>query len=430
MLLQKDAKNTIFHLRIRSNCTPNIVSTYPAAEIFATDSWLREGVYKDVFDLFDYTPKLKVNICDSNQHFVPLFTGHINWVASSSPHFWSLYIRLSNTHQAFRWRELIYTNDIAAVSTQIEQFLVKGIASEQELYTKLQTALVYHSKAVEFALQLSDFSLPYYEGFNKCGNTWWLGIYRRDEAFAVPFLLDICQVCAQTKVGELYTTPWKSLIIKGIDGRHRSLWDKVLGKHRINVRHAANELNWQVESEEGLLLKRLIIRHFDKEDVRTYGLCFAVQTKAKSHLFGSIIIRKEDKKNPNRLQSHNRYSILYKEHFNPNAAEEILYREGVVKEHLGTYLVSLCKLFYEREEEAVNVIPTITHLPAEEEKINLVYQCNHCYTIYDETAGDEAQGIAAGTPFSKLPSTYCCPTCDAEKEAFVAVNERSLLAAF
>jgi len=48
------------------------------------------------------------------------------------------------------------------------------------------------------------------------------------------------------------------LIIKGIENKHRNLWDKLLGKYGINVRHAANELNWQVEdlSPEGLSLKK------------------------------------------------------------------------------------------------------------------------------------------------------------------------------
>jgi rubredoxin len=329
---------------------------------------------------------------------------------------------------AFRWRELIYTNDIAAVSKQLEQLISKGVIKEQDLHTQLQLSLVYHAKPVEHKLQLTNFSLPYYEGFNKSGNTWWLGIYRRGEAFAVKFLLDVCDVCMQTKIGELYTTPWKSLIIKSIDGKHRALWDKILGKHRINVRHAANELNWQVESEEGLMLKRLIIRHFDKEDVRTYGLCFAVQTNTTSHLFGSIIIRKEERKNPNRLQSYNRYNILYKEDFNPNATEEILFREQIAKEYLGTYLVSLCKLFYEQDDEHTIVQPAVSDSSIEEVKVNnIVYQCKYCFTIYDEAAGDEEQNIAAGTPFIALPFSYHCPTCEAEKKDLIPVNTKSLL---
>jgi rubredoxin len=430
-VFEKKCKERDIYFEYKKHARPNVISSYPAADIFVADSWLREGVYKDVFDLFDYVPKLKVNICDSTQQLVPLFTGHINWISSTSPHFWYLYIRLPNKQQAFRWKELIYTNDIASISKQLECFILMGITNEQELFTRLQSTLEYNSKPAEHKLQLTHFSLPYYEGFNKNGNSWWLGIYRRDELFSVAFLMDVCDVCIQTKIGELYTTPWKSLIIKGIDGKHHLLWNKVLGKYRINVRHAANELNWQVETEEGLILKRLMIRHFDKEDVRTYGLSFAVQTKTKSHLFGSVIIRKEERKNPNRLQSHNRYSILYKEDFNPNAAEEILFREHVEKDHLGTYLVSLCKLFYERDNESTSMQSVINNIaPAETTKVKVVYQCKHCYTVYDEVIGDETQNITAGTLFNQLPAYYQCPTCEGDKDAFVAVNEKELQLAF
>jgi dissimilatory sulfite reductase (desulfoviridin) alpha/beta subunit len=54
---------------------PNIVSSYPAEEIFITHTWLSEGVYKDIFDLVDYQPRLKINVSDSNQSFTPMLTG-------------------------------------------------------------------------------------------------------------------------------------------------------------------------------------------------------------------------------------------------------------------------------------------------------------------------------------------------------------------
>src|SRR5690242_19277288 len=52
----KRCKEKSIFIEEKKQAHPNIVSAYPAAEIFATDTWLREGVYKDVFDLFDYVP--------------------------------------------------------------------------------------------------------------------------------------------------------------------------------------------------------------------------------------------------------------------------------------------------------------------------------------------------------------------------------------
>jgi rubredoxin len=204
------------------------------------------------------------------------------------------------------------------------------------------------------------------------------------------------------------------------------LWDYILGKYRVNVRHAANELNWQIEdcTEEGIAVKRAIIRYFDKEDVRTYGLCFAVQTKPESFLYASVLIRKKELKNPNRLKSLERYDIMYTRDFNPNTNEWVIYREDVKKEHLGPYLVSLCKLFYSRESKQDLLANKPENPPetARQELSRTVFQCPGCLSVYHETHGDQAAGIAPGTAFEDLPDAYRCPVCDGDKNAFIATS--------
>jgi len=413
---------------------PNIMSSYPAAGIFTPDSWLREGVYKDLFDLFTYSAQLKINICDRLQCFTPFYSGHINWVSSTSDHFWHLYIRFPKTNKLYKWKDLVYTNDLAALSKRIEQeilndkFLFYGNenADENLLYQRVKSFTAYVSKP-SIEEPVIDFSLPYYEGFNKANNQLWLGIYRRDEIFPVDFLFDVCNIYLNTRIGQFYATPWKSIIIKNIDPSTRKLWDLILGKYRINVRHAANELNWQIEddSEEGLQVKRQIIRHFDKEDVRTYGLCFAVQTKPTSNMFGSVVIQKQQTKNPHKLKSLDRYNIFYKKNFNPNERENVLFRENVEKEHLGIYLASLCKFFYERDsKEFYEVVsePLENDVPQK----RMVHQCKNCLTIYAPLLGDEEQNVSAGKNFDELPSSYHCPLCETLKEDFIEMEEAAL----
>ncbi len=422
------------HYYKKKEALPNIISSYPAAGTFTTDSWLREGVYKDVFNLFDYKPTLKINICDSTQSLVPFFTGHLNWISSPAAHFWYLYIRFPKTQTIYCFPELVYTNDLPSLSKNIEELLSiknEGYTDGDELYQQVKSNSSFISKPVEKPLALPDFSLPYYEGFNRYDNNYWLGIYRRDELFPVSFLADVCAVCLETKIGQLYTTPWKSIIIKGIETAHRHMWDYVLGRYRINVRHAANELNWLVEdnTEEGLLLKRHIIRFFDKEDVRTYGVSFAVQMKPHSGMFGSVIIRKHETKNTERLKSLDRFEILYTNGFNPNSFDFISFRHNVEKEHLGTYLVSLCKFFYEmrngkkiiKHASPVSVATQLAKTPA----VKTIHQCKHCFTVYD-AAGNEDNNIIAGILFEDLPVAYECPLCGAAKEDFIPVEETSL----
>ncbi|MEJ7587923.1 MAG: rubredoxin, partial [Ferruginibacter sp.] len=123
--------------------------------------------------------------------------------------------------------------------------------------------------------RLPAFNLPYYEGLNRYHDKFWLGVYRRDELFSVGFLKEACQLCLQTKIGQLCLTPWKTIIIKNIADSDRMYWNNLLAKHQVNVRHAANELNFQVEDncKEGLDLKLYLLKSLHTDDTRTFGIC-------------------------------------------------------------------------------------------------------------------------------------------------------------
>ncbi len=47
------------------------------------------------------------------------------------------------------------------------------------------------------------------------------------------------------------------------------------------------------------------------------------------------------------------------------------------------------------------------------------YVCTACDYVYDPEKGDPENGIAAGTPFEKLPDDWACPLCGLGKEVFV-----------
>jgi flavin reductase (DIM6/NTAB) family NADH-FMN oxidoreductase RutF/rubredoxin len=50
------------------------------------------------------------------------------------------------------------------------------------------------------------------------------------------------------------------------------------------------------------------------------------------------------------------------------------------------------------------------------------YRCTICGWIYDPEVGDPDGNIAPGVPFEKLPDTWVCPVCGADKTAFVKEN--------
>jgi rubredoxin len=425
-----DFKNKLYNSNISfesdTDQYPNIISSYCAEEVFPTGQWISEGIYKDIFDGFDYQPQLKVNISDFQQSFTPFFTGNLNFIASNTQNFWYLYIRPKQSNRIFRFPILIYTLEIPKISRRIEEVLWGNPdIDENELYEKVIAQGEIISQVITEDLKLPQFSLPYYEGFNRYGDKTWLGIYRRNETFSIEFLIEICEICLDTKVGQICTTPWKSLIIKGIENKHRNIWDKLLGKYTINVRHAANELNWQVEdlSPEGLALKKSIIREFDDEDVRTFGLSFAIQTRPKSEVFGSVVIKKRDIFGG---LSHV-FDIYHTADFNPNTRTLILFEKGVNRTHVPEILQRLSKRFYaQTTKENVTIVKEKLSKIADLQLIK-VYQCKICFTVYDERFGDSVNQIQAGIKFSDLPLDYCCPVCEAEKSEFVEVNAEEFL---
>ncbi|MBM6665917.1 rubredoxin [Flavonifractor plautii] len=44
--------------------------------------------------------------------------------------------------------------------------------------------------------------------------------------------------------------------------------------------------------------------------------------------------------------------------------------------------------------------------------------CSLCGYIYDPAEGDPAHGVAPGTPWEQVPSSWSCPLCGVDKEMF------------
>ncbi len=317
---------------------PNIISSYPAEDIFIRDTWLTEAVYKDIFDSIDYTPALKVNICDSNQSFTPMLTGNINWAASKElQHFWHLIIRFPKTNIIYEWDQLCSTNDIPEVTKAIEQIITSNPAAYidninadgDSLFASLSTETL-SIKPAEHKANLPQFNLPYYEGLNRYNNKYWLGIYRRDELFSVAFLKSICRQCLDTKPVQLCCTAWKTIMIKGIEEKDKAAWNLLLEKHQINMRHAANELNFQVEdnSVEALELKNFLVKHLSIDDTRTFGICIGIKTRKKSEIFSSILVRKRYLIDVLGIRLFKVYDILCAKDFNPNERTEEIFSSG------------------------------------------------------------------------------------------------------
>ena len=276
-----------------------------------------------------------MNICDNNQSITPMLTGNINWIAAAgSPHYWHLFIRFPRTNVVYEWDQLTATKDLPKLTRLLDELIVSRevdfidnpAANGDKLFSLLKNEGL-DLKPAPVKAYLPPFNLPYYEGLNRYGDQYWLGIYRRDEYFSVAFLKKLSEFCVETGITQLCCTAWKSILIKGIKEEHKQGWNLLLEEFMINMRHAANELNFQVEdnSVEARELKSYLVKNLGIEDTRSFGLCIGIKTRRKSEIFSSILVRRRYVIDLPFLKLFKVYDILCAQDYNPNERTAEIY---------------------------------------------------------------------------------------------------------
>ena len=171
--------------------------------------------------------------------------------------------------------------------------------------------------------------------------------------FSISFLKDFCLLCLKTKIGQLCSTPWKSVIVKGIEEKDKISWNRLLEKHQVNVRHAANELNFQVEDncKDGLHLKNYLVKRLNNEDTRTFGVCIGIKTRKKSEVFSSILVRRKSLLSIFGIELFHVYDILCAHDFNPNERTGFVFSSNNPKFLLGEQLRRSVTAFYNNRND-------------------------------------------------------------------------------
>lgn len=411
-ILDTEFKAINSHYEVNTFSYQNIASSYVAQEIVAGKQWLASHTYHYILDSFDYRPTLRVNIVDSSQSLVPLFTGQINFITSNQENFWYVYLRFKEINEVpFQLPLLVFSEDLSKIAKCIEEEkLVSKYGAYPALFDHLTKNLNLNTQPVTENLLLPEINFPYYEGINRISDDkYWLGLYWRNNEYNISIMKAIVEKAIETNIGKVSFTPWKSLVIKGIFEKDRMGWEQLMGRFGMNLRHSALELNWHLPalSQKALDLKFYLVRELDKMDISTYGLTFTIKTSEDITPFTSIVIS---------FETDETFTILYNRDFNPNLSNYKIYASGVPKTVLASLIVELSKVYFDHFKSEKPISPKLKSIsdPIRRD----LFQCTHCLTVYDPDLGDSKANIPVGTPFSALPEDYQCATCEAPKQDF------------
>ena len=398
----------------------NIVSSYVSSDIFPSTPWLTSDRYLYILEQFRYQPNLKVNIVDPRQSLAPLFTGNLNFIASSHEDYWYLYVRMPDWEETKVYPALIYSWDTSKIAFEIEKLVKEEPETIEMIFDLVSDAIDTSNRTIDKPLKVLFHPFPYFEGMNRVGDMYWLGLYWRNNRYDLKFLKAMCDLCSECRIGKICITPWKSFIVKGIPLEYKLTWEKMLGKFGLNVRHSMLELNWHlpVADLSALKLKKFLVQNFDQNDISTYGLTFGITDLSKStNYFTSIVIEKnKSPEDTGDFKIRDTYNLLYAKNFDPNTQEYIVHVQDVDKVELPGILMELSQMYF---DQLGTEIEDVKPIAKKKEEIEVeVHQCTDCLTIYDPAYGDITQDIAPNIPFDELPSDYVCSLCESPKNSF------------
>ncbi|BDD00673.1 rubredoxin [Persicobacter psychrovividus] len=406
----------------------NVVSTFVTEGYLSSTPWVHADTYQFIFDDITSSPHLKVNLVDPKQQLVPWFSGNLNFLAAESENDWHLFLRNPQDDRLIEFPYLIDGFAIAEVVEILDQdFLQRQQWTDTDpLLELIKSHKLFTDRPSNFKNKKEKGPIPQYEGFQRMGDgKYWLGLYWRNNAYTLDFMEALCELCANTGVGKIGITPFKSFIVQGIPEKHYTAWFRLLGKFGINPTHSSLELNWHVPvlDQRAQDLKRYLVKVFDQNDININGLTFTIATVPVDP-FTSIWIQQNPEKNE-QITTPPTYHVYITKGFDPANLSYHLHEASVLKEDLPEILFRLSKQYFDQWEAPATDQPKVKE---NSPMGKTIHQCSSCFSVYDPTYGDiiSQPPVAPGLPFSELPESYACGLCGAPKADFEAISSASL----
>lgn len=395
----------------------NLVCSHAAGGLAGEDDWAyRNDAYLEILAQIPALPQLKVNLCSPEQSLFPLFSGQLNFITSNTEGYWHLVLNINNTRQLLPF--LLRSNQVHQVIALIDANTPSGALLDSEQIMALLTGqLTIDSQQPE--LELHSRHLSDYEGFQQMRDgKFALNIFSNHKRWDPKFLCELCDLADRQRLGRIYLTSGRSLLIKHIEENLCFEWQNLIGRHNITLRHSEQDLSWLVPAEKRTLvnIKEKIIRRLHAEGLSFQGLYIALDP-SEFDCGAQIIISSQ------RQADQDSYQVFHKKDFDYRHSGFLRAASKLNFEELLDILYALREMFFEQSSR-VNIVrmqalKTSEHIAAAMH----IYQCPNCFTQYHEKIGEAHRGIAPGTLFKELPTDWSCELCETNKQYFRKVME-------
>ena len=407
---------------------PNITSSAAACGIKRGVPWLDAGIIQSILAGIRFRPAFAVNVADPHQDLLPLTSGLVNFLAADEVDSWR--IAVAADHHPRRGTRAPGRHDRVTLPYLVpSEYVAEAVRAAEETAADAGTASVRLSEELAHAIRdrlgtrmvhagagqrLPPPEYGDYEGVHPMhsGSGYWIGMSAGTRPFRHRFLEQMCMRAAEQGIGAVFTTCWRSFVLKNVAPEHLPEWRMLLGRHGVRVRHVDAALHWQVSDRlpEARALAGTMIARLSRRSIVTAGLSFAVTDDPPRHEVAVAVEPLADERLPfSRLRR--RYAVRHREGFDRHHPGWLTFARRLRERDLAAALAALARRYYRDDGEPPPSEAPAPQPPAEQR--SGIRSCAACGNEYDPAYGDPLGEVAPGTAFAALPAGWRCPVCDA-----------------
>ncbi|MCU0448682.1 MAG: rubredoxin [Bernardetiaceae bacterium] len=384
----------------------NLVTSQVAAGLYPAVPWLAADTYAEVLETLPAALGLPVNLTDAQQPLVPRFGGELNLLASLRPDYWHVFGQRPDGSGRQAVPGLVETRGLAPLLHWAEAHRANLPAALRAWPAQVPAPVLAHWLPQAEAAAVTPLPFPALEGFSTPAGPAWLGLFRRDYRFSLPFLAALAQLAAGQKIGRLYLTPWRTWVVKDLRAEHRPAWELLLGRHQFSTQHSPTELRWQLPDgdEVAHAQARAWASELHGREAQLGPLSFALASQPFP-VATSVLIKPEN----------GGYALAHTPRFERSGGPWVWAAHSLAPAQVPEALIHLAQTFFE-QNQASQPSPAPAELPEAATSPGYpVLQCSHCLSVYDPQVGDPAAQVPPQTPPEALPDSYCCHLCAAPR---------------